>query len=305
MEKQQSQSGETHSHGAGVQLDESARAILERGLMELLRLAEGLSFKPLVSEKYPLPLTSAAYPSLPTPDLVRAHVSERLHQDPLSVLENALALLELYECNQPDIAGHVSADMKFINECFSSKRLNGWACVIGDAGRAEIEKAVNARWQFRFITGRPGATGVYVLLNMLARYAFIYGRIPFGDAHGLGHFVEDHTPGLIICHGKMSDLELTLSLAAMKMGVPAIVPASYPFPLGRSIRADEMDEIVEAVVGFPNIRRLLKTPQIPGFPPYCDIQNRGQTFAVAATIGGTPESFCVLRKGKEIGRAHV
>jgi len=292
--------GESHSHGAGVHLEERARDILERGLTELVRMTEGLSFKPLVSEKYPLPLASAAYASLPGPDVVRAHVRERMRDDPVSVLENALALLELYESNQPDIAGHVSADMKFINECFSSKRLNGWVCVIGDADRAQIEKAVNARWQFRFISGRSGATGVYALLNMLVRYAFIYGRIAFGDAHGLGHFVEDHTPGVIICRGKMSDLELTLSLAAMKMGVPAVVQSHYPFPLGRTIRVEKLYEVVEALVGFPNIRRLLKTPQIPGFPSYCDVQNRGEAFEPAATIGGTPRSFCILRKGKVV-----
>jgi hypothetical protein len=52
----------------------------------------------------------------------------------------------------------------------------------------------------------------------------------------------------------MDELELTLSLAAMKLGVPAVVPLDYPFPLGRQARAGSLEEVVEALPVFPNIR---------------------------------------------------
>ncbi len=214
-----------HTHGAGIRLEPQVKAILQRGLTELLRLSEGLSFSPLPSARYPSPLARLAYRTMPDVQTVQADVRARLDSDPVSVLEPALALLELCECNQPDMAEQILEDMNFIRACFAGKRCNGWVCVIGDTDRAEIESTVNNQWQFKFFSGPSRATNVYVLLNMLARYAYVYGRIPFGDAHAASHFVEDHTPGLLICRGKMSDLELTLSLAAMKMGVPAIVPA--------------------------------------------------------------------------------
>jgi hypothetical protein len=286
-----------HSHGARTDLPHDSFAILERGIGELLRMTQRLDLRPLPSEKHPFPLASAVYLTPPRAERVRADAEARMHTDPVGALENVLALLELYECNQPDMADHFLEDLKFLGTCFSSKRCNGWIAAMGDGDRDGLEKAVNARWQFKFFSGPPRPTGVYVLLSMLARYAYVYGRVKFGDSHELGHFVEGYCPGLIVCCGRMTDLELTLSLAAMKMGVPAIVPEDYPFPLGRTIRTSRLEEIVEAVVGFPNIRRLLSVPGIPQLPPYCDPENAKQEIVPAVTWGGTAESFVIVRKG--------
>ena len=288
----------SHSHSSGARLDAATEGILERGLDELLRLTAGMEYRPLPSEIYPFPLTRALYAEMPSPEAVRADVRSRLSSDPVSVLEYALALLELHECNQPDIADHFLGDMPFIHACFNSKRCNGWIALMGAMDRPAMEAAINRRWQFKFFSGRPSPTGIYILLSMLARYGFVYGRIPFGDVHALSHFVEEFCPGLIVAHGPMSDLELTLSLAAMKMGVPAIVPAAYPFPLGRTIRTDASEEIAQAVAAFPNIRKLLPMPELPPLPDYCDPENQGQEFQPRRTWGGTPESFCIVRKGR-------
>jgi CO dehydrogenase/acetyl-CoA synthase beta subunit len=286
-----------HTHGDGARLKAGAQGILQRGLSELLAMTKGLRFQPLPSEKYPLPLAQLAYRQVPEVETVRADVEARLSSDPVSVLEPALALLELYECNQADIAEHVLDDMKFIRTCFASKRANGWIAVVGNGDRGKVESAINARWQYKFFSGPARQTNVYALLSMLARYAYVYGRIPSGDAHAASHFIEDHTPGLVICRGKMSDLELTLSLAAMKMGVPAIVPENYPFPLGRMVRADALADVVESVVAFPNIRRLLNTPEIPQLPDYCDAENSKQQVPQDIVWGDTSESFYFVRKG--------
>jgi len=288
----------SHTHSVGTRLHAAAEGILGRGLDELLRLTAGMEYRPLPSDIYPFPLTRAVYAAMPSPESVRADVRSRLRSDPVSVLEYALALLELHECNQADIAAHVLTDMPFIHACFNSKRCNGWIALMGAMDRAAMETAINRRWQFKFFSGRPAPTGIYVLLGMLARYGFVYGRIPFGDVHALSHFVEDFCPGLIVAHGPMSDLELTLSLAAMKMGVPAIVPSAYPFPLGRTIRSDDPEEIARAVAAFPNIRKLLPMPELPPMPDYCDPENQKQEFEPHLTWGGTPESFCVVRKGR-------
>lgn len=286
----------SHTHGAGAHLNDEARGILARGLTELLAMTEGLELQPVVSERFPNALARAVYAGEPDLDDARRRVREQLVNDPVAVLEYALVLLELLESQQADLAPLMRDDRGFLMECFNSKRKNGWACVMGGE-RAEVEAAVNDRWQFRFFHGPERPTNVYVLLNHLARYGFVYGRIEAGDFHSLGHFVEDYCPGVIVCRPGMSDLELTLSLAAMKMGVPAVVPLDYPFALGRTIRAEALDQVSEAIVGFPNVRRLLRTPDLPQMPSYCDSDNMGQSFETATVWGGTPNSFCVLRKG--------
>jgi acetyl-CoA decarbonylase/synthase complex subunit beta len=99
----------------------------------------------------------------------------------------------------------------------------------------------------------------------------------------------------------MSPLELTLSLAAMRLGVPAVTPRDYPFQFGRHVRAGSLPEIVDAVTGFPGIRRLLDHPEIPPLPDYL---NRGEgqaRFQLGETWGATPESFYLLRKGRVDG----
>ena len=286
-----------HDHGSGGSLTPEARAVLGRGLAELIQLTEGLKFRPLNSERYPSPLALAFQGENPDPEAARATVRERMEDDPVGALEDALVLLELYESNQPGIADALPDDGAFLGDAFDSKRLNGWLAVAGDGDPATVKKAVNERWQFKLVPGRSHRTGVYPLLNMLARYAFVYGRIPPGDGHALGHFIEDFGQGVVVCHGTLDDLELTLSLAAMKMGVPAVVPPDYPFTLGRQIRAGSLAEVAEAVASFPNIRRLLAFADIPPLPKWLDWKKSRQKFAPAARWGESPDSFYIMRKG--------
>ena len=289
---------QNHSHNHGTGLSREARAILQRGLAELLQITKGLGFRPIVSERFPLPLALAVYGEIPDPERVREDVRDRMETDPLSLLEVGLVLLELYACNQPGTPESVPDDDAFLTQVFASKRLNGWISFLGDADVKEAQAALNARWQFKFIGTAERCTGVYSLLNGLARYAFVYGRVPFGDTHLLGHFIEDFTSGLIVCRGKLNDLESTLSLAAMRIGVPTVTPPDYPFQLGRQVHAATLNEVVDAVVAFPSIRRLLDHPDLPPLPDYLNPQEDDVRFEPAATWGDTPESFYLLRKGQ-------
>ncbi|MFU8779140.1 MAG: hypothetical protein ACNA7M_15965, partial [Roseovarius sp.] len=202
-----------HSHGSGVRLTPPAESVLGRGLTELLTMTEGLAFTRLPSVRYPLPLCMAVYGREIDPQAVREQVRTGLNSDPIRALEAALVLLELHESNQPASAEYVLDDGRFLAECFKTKRLNGWIATLGSGHVKEQEAAVNARWKFKFIPGRTRRTGVYPLLNMVTRYGFVYGRIAPGDSHAMGHFIEDFAPGVLVCHGEMDDLELTLSLA--------------------------------------------------------------------------------------------
>jgi hypothetical protein len=287
-----------HSHHHGIGLSQEARAILKQGLTELLQITQGLGFRPIVSERYPLPLALAVYGEIPDPERVRDDVRARIETDPLNLLEVGLVLLELYACNQPGTPESVPDDDAFLTQVFASKRLNGWISFLGDADVKEAQAALNTRWQFKFMGTAERLTGVYSLLNALVRYAFVYGRVPFGDTHLLGHFIEDFTSGLVVCRGKLNDLESTVSLAAMRIGVPAVTPPDYPFQLGRQVHAASLNEVIDAVVAFPSIRRLLDHPDLPPLPDYLNPQEDDVRFEPAATWGDTPESFYLLRKGQ-------
>ena len=184
-----------HTHGAGIQLDPEAQAILVRGLAELVERTDGLEFRTPLPSRYALPLSLAIYGTVPAPEDVQAKVVKRMERDPVSVLEDALVLFELYEVNQPQAERHIVDDDAFLSQTFATKRSNGWAALLGDGDRDEIESAINARWKFKFIAGREQRAGIYPFLNLMARYGFVYGQIPFGEGHALGHFIEDFGAG--------------------------------------------------------------------------------------------------------------
>jgi len=279
-------------------LDARGREVVEKGLGELLKLTKNMEFRPLGSERYPLPVSLVVYGSEVEPGKAREDVESRLDSDPVSALLPGLVLLELYESNQPDTAMRVPDDRSFLGVAFDSKRMNGWMAYVGSAGRKETEAAVKQKWQFKAIAGPRPTAGLYALVNMLCRYAFVYGRMPFGDSHVLGHFLEDFGQGVIVVGGDAGNAGLALSLAAMRLGVPAVVPPEYPFTLGRWVKAGTPREVAEAVVAFPGIRRLLDFPEIPGLPDYMDHRHAREDFMAAAVWGDTPESFFILRKGK-------
>lgn len=293
----------SHSHGAGIRLSDTQMRILSQGFDGLRGLCDGIEqAAPMPSERYPTPVATAVCGSATSVAGILAALEERI-DDPVSVLELGLALVEAYETHQGDSAGFFPEDMPFVGQVFSSKRCNGWCHVLGGTqeARDRVVDAIRARWAFAFFDGPSPyrATGVYVLLERLVRYAFVYGRCTPGDPHEMSHFIEDHTPGVLVCLPGMDSVELTLSLAMMKMGVPAVVPEDYPFSLGRSLRVSDDDEIAEAVVGFANIRRLLDHPDVPGYPSYCLEHRPDEAVSPVHTLGDTPESFYLLRKAEE------
>ncbi|MFC1607586.1 hypothetical protein ACFL47_06400 [Candidatus Latescibacterota bacterium] len=310
-------------NNSGISLDQVQTEILKRGLDELLSMTDGLDFKLMPSEKYPYPLTMFAYETMPDPVDIRDAVRSRKDTDPVAALEQGLALFELHESNRKDIGAIVPDDHKFLGDCFNSKRANGWIAFLGNADRTKLEKIINDQWKFRFFIEGSPETGLYVLLNMLVRYAHVYGRMrdhenqdhshkhdhghshfmdkqPPGehiDKHDMTHFIDEICPGLMVCQGKMTDLELTLSLMAMKIGVPAIVPDDYPFSLGKTITVERYEDLVDVVTAFPNIRRLLDVPDIPKLPSYCKSEYSKTHFKPDVTWGKTGESFYFIRKG--------
>jgi acetyl-CoA decarbonylase/synthase complex subunit beta len=299
------------NHGENVHLDEKQKKILINGIQQVLDMAKGLQFKPFPSEKYPLPMTLAEYGHQPETSVIMQEIQEQLHQNPVHVLEQTLVLLELIESNQPDRTNYFIKDGTFLGISFNSKRCNGWAFVLGQGDHKALTQAVNQQWQFEFFIGgadKPSGafwvpsrpTAIYYLINMLARYAFVYGRKKARDSHDIGHFIEDFAPGVLICHGAMTDLDWTLALAAMKMGVPALVPPDFPFTLGRKITYHSTADIVDGITQFPNSRKLLQIPGLTQLPEYCNGAYRNEDFKTESTVGDTDISFYLLRRGAQV-----
>lgn len=286
-----------HSHGGDSSLDEAAADVLRRGARQLLEMTEGMGYQPLNSERYPLPIAQALWEEPPSAQRARDEVRRHLVDDPVGGLEACLALLELHVCNQPGGTEGLAEDGDFLGQAFATKRLNGWIGIAGQGDRGGLEEALAARWKVRLLPGDPAGRGVYPLLNMLVRYGFVYGRIQPGDGHGMTHFLEDFGPGLLVGCGELEELDRTLVLAAMKLGVPAVVPTGFDFELGRQIRVGSVSETVEAVPAFRNMRKLLDLPDTPRLPEYLVTAEEAGAFEVSATWGDTPESFYLLRKG--------
>lgn len=181
-----------HIHDDGRALSEEARAILQRGLTELLRITEGKVFQPVASERYPLPLALAVYGEVPDPEQVRSEVRAGVECDPVRRLESALVLLELYACNQPDVCASTPDDDAFLTQVFASKRMNGWIALLGDSNQEEIQAAVNARWQFKFIVARDfalppqriGESLIAAVRNEFPRIGKLHAEVIF-DRKGL------------------------------------------------------------------------------------------------------------------------
>ncbi|MHA2112188.1 MAG: hypothetical protein ACXAC6_13670 [Candidatus Hodarchaeales archaeon] len=130
-------------HSAGVNISTEEHRILEKGLTKLLAITQGLKWKEFPSAKFPFPIMSVYYQKEPDLDEIRSYIESRLHSNPISVLEQALVLLEVFESNQPDKERYFLEDMPFVSTCFATKRKNGWIAIIGDSDRKKIENRIN------------------------------------------------------------------------------------------------------------------------------------------------------------------
>ncbi len=97
-------------------------------------------------------------------------------------------------------------------------------------------------------------TGAIYFLQLMVRYAMIWGMIPAGQDHEMGHFLEQDFPGAMIVQGELSPLEGLLLLALMKMGCPAIVDSAFTYDIGPRVVAEDEGMIMQALGEFPNMR---------------------------------------------------
>ncbi|MCX7014676.1 MAG: hypothetical protein NTW86_19365 [Candidatus Sumerlaeota bacterium] len=240
-----------------------------------------------------------------------------------ALCETAMAMAEAIESVAPDRERYFITDAKARQHVFTgSKWRAGWACLIGSADHAPAAAAFKERdflvfaqrsagqpdpgprepaREYSFRGGEPGVvdlgpreTAAVYFFQLMVRYAMIWGMIPPGDAHEMGHFLENDLPGVVVADGPLTPVEELLLLALMKMGAPAVVPKDYPFDYGRFVRAEGTEAIVEAAAKFPNLRIKDVDGAVVSLPAYCNPANAGEKFEPARRVGGG-DSFFVLR----------
>jgi acetyl-CoA decarbonylase/synthase complex subunit beta len=186
----------------------------------------------------------------------------------------------------------------------------GWALVLGGDDQGPLLERLGER-DFMIYTDRPGTAGaVYIgnrqtspvyFLQLMVRYGLIWGRIPPGDDHELGHFLEADMPGFMIIAGDLDPLKTVVALGLMKLGCPAVVPSSFPFPYGRRAVADSVDDIIEEACRFPNLRQRFFEDEVISLPGACNPAYARETVEPVQRFGDTPDSFFCLREVDEVG----
>ena len=145
-----------HTHGTGIRLEPHQERILGEGLARIIESVGQFSEPvPMPSERYPIPVAAAIYGQATPASNIIADLKERL-DDPVSVLEQVLVLMEIYETNQAGSADLFPEDMLFVRQVFSTKRQNGWCHLIGGdrESRSRTADSIRDRWAFTVFARR-------------------------------------------------------------------------------------------------------------------------------------------------------
>ena len=221
--------------------------------------------------------------------------------------ETAMMMAEMIESAAPDHDKYFQTDAKTRGHVFTgSKWRSGWVFLMGSSDHSELAQRFRERDFLVFAQNAgniksvidlgPRETAAVYFLQIMVRYAMIWGRINPGDDHEMGHLLEKDMPGVVVAHGKLTPIEELLLLGLMKMGAPAVVPTEYPWDMGNYVRAEGSDRIVEAATKFPNLRVKEIQGKTIDLPVFCNPANITAPFEVETTIGGG-DSFFVLMPG--------
>ncbi len=238
---------------------------------------------------------------------LRKQAGELRTSSPEQMCEIAMVMAEMIESAAPDHDKYFQTDTKTRSHVFTgSKWRSGWVFLMGNSNHSELEQRFKERDFLVFaqnggnlknvIDLGPRETAAVYFLQIMVRYAMIWGGINPGDDHEMGHLLEKDMPGVVVAHGKLTPVEELLLLGLMKMGAPAVVPTDYPWDLGSYVGAEGTDRIIEAATKFPNLRVKEIQGKIIDLPVFCNPANITVEFEVESSIG-SGGSFFVLMPG--------
>ncbi len=258
---------------------------------------------------FPLPVKSALLGTAELrPGLLRRELLGKRNGDIRDLLEPVLLAAELHEASREDRARFFITDQAVQSYVFGAKWHAGWVLLLGAEREDGLMEGLKDQNLLVF-TDRPDipdtcciggrATSPIYFLQLMVRYGLVWGRIAPGDDHEMGHFLERDMPGFIVIRGGLEPLKLVVALGLMKLGAPAVVPSSFPFPYGRRIVADESGRIIDAGLHFPNLRVRRYRGELIGLPEFCNPAHAAESFEAEAVCGGGSSFFC-LRSARRV-----
>ncbi len=270
---------------------------------------------PFHGSQYPYPLNQSLFGEL-NPETLRRS-AENGHgsrlEDELPVL---LALAEAVEASQTDKEQFFITDRELRGRLLRLNRTDGWALLWGGEDERTAELAtllqqehlqvytlltesadapspLRANKQFKYLGSRQTAS-VY-FYQAIVRYAHIYGRIPLGDTHETSEFIQEDGPAVMfLLKEELSPVEKALFLGGLYLGIPAVVPTSFPLPYGNVLRADDPQSMVTEALSLSNLRLRRRLRFQVNIPYNFDSTFTSEEIEEGPSIGGTAASSFVV-----------
>jgi CO dehydrogenase/acetyl-CoA synthase beta subunit len=261
--------------------------------------------------EYPMPLqtTFLGHDNMDISQL-RTQLDAFRNMDEKELLKPLLLSAEIVEASCEDKSRFFITDAQVREYVFmGSKWSAGWVLVLGTQSNVELIDILKEKGYYiftdcpdiddTFYIGNRATSPIY-FLQMMVRYGLIWGRIAPGDDHEMGHFLEKDMPGFMIITEDLDPLKYLISLGIMKLGAPALVPSTFPFPYGMRIVTDEPSILVKEGVRFPNLRMCYYNDEIISLPDGCNSAYVNEDIKEGITYGGLPSSFFFLRSSDGI-----
>ncbi|MBI2852263.1 MAG: hypothetical protein HYX84_04070 [Chloroflexi bacterium] len=222
-----------------------------------------------------------------------------------------MALAEAREASSPDKAACFIGDTETRALVLRLNRSTGWALVWGENNeetrrlasllRKEDfllftmlpEEAAGAVTPVKNLGSRPTAS-IY-FYQALVRYAHIYGRIPLGEGHDVGDFIQDNGHGVMfLLRENLKPVEEALFLGGLALGIPAVVPSTFKSPYGNLLVADEPEQMVQKGLSLPTMKTRRHLHYQTNLPFRFDFAFTSEEIKEGKSIGGTANSSFVV-----------
>ena len=246
--------------------------------------------------EYPMPVSQALLGEMPDLPMLCDWLREAAGGELQNLCEPVAVAAEVIESCAADRSRYFMDDGRVRSLVFNGAKWRpGWVLLAGEGitqGLVEklkaadylIFSALHEDLRGQALPARE--TGAVYFLQLMVRYAMIWGQIPAGQDHEMGHFLEQDMPGAMVVRGALGHLEGLLLLALMKMGCPAVVGPEFPYDIGPRAVAESDDELLAALGRFPNMRVRVIAGETIALPEGADTAYLREEFAPRRTVSG-------------------
>ena len=104
----------------------------------------------------------------------------------------------------------------------------------------------------------------------------------------------------MIIYKDLPPLKYLLTLGLMKLGAPAVVPSTFPFPYGNRVVADNIDEMIRRGIQFSNLRLRYYNDEIISLPSFCNPAFVIKKIMDGHLFGGSIHSFFCVKPVRQV-----